>query len=96
MNDETQLDIDTLADDLTGVLKEVFPDRNVAPNLVLVWHSMVRLPTTLVGVLLMLVQGGSVIVKACPAIQKDVAPVVGVCNLDVVEGPSGRIQLCHS
>lgn len=31
-------------------------------------------------------QGGSVVVKACPAIQRDIAPVVGVCNLDVVEG----------
>jgi len=64
------MDITILAEDLTKVLKEVFPDRTKAPNLVLVGHSM----------------GGSVVVKACSAIQQQIAPVLGVVNLDVVEG----------
>lgn len=41
VQDESQLDIDNLADDLTSVLKEVFPERSSSPNLVLVGHSMV-------------------------------------------------------
>lgn len=31
-------------------------------------------------------QGGSVVVKACSRIQSEVRNVIGVCNLDVVEG----------
>ena len=40
-SDDAALDIDTLAADLLAVLKEVFPDRQSNPNLVLVGHSMV-------------------------------------------------------
>lgn len=31
-------------------------------------------------------KGGSVVVKACSAVQKEVGYVIGVVNLDVVEG----------
>lgn len=85
VQDQSQMDIDSLAGDLASVLKEVFPNRASSPNLVLVGHSMVS-ALMLHQTMLTLSQGGSVVVKACPAIQKDVAQVVGVCNLDVVEG----------
>ena len=39
--DETNLSIDVLANDLVQVLKEVFPDKNSNPDLILVGHSMV-------------------------------------------------------
>ena len=39
--EEHIMDIETLADDLLAVLKEVFPDKGKCPNLILVGHSMV-------------------------------------------------------
>lgn len=68
--DDSNLSIQTLADDLVRILAEVFPTKKSTPDLVLVGHSM----------------GGSVVVNACSRVQQEIGNVVGVCNLDVVEG----------
>lgn len=70
--DENDLSLERLSSDLVSVLREVFPPSTTKhPSLVLVGHSM----------------GGSVVVRACPAIQSELKMgVVGVVNLDVVEG----------
>jgi surfactin synthase thioesterase subunit len=41
VEEETIMDIEALAGDLIAVLKEVFPDKQACPKLVLVGHSMV-------------------------------------------------------
>ncbi|KAL7005403.1 Protein phosphatase methylesterase 1 [Cystobasidiomycetes sp. EMM_F5] len=68
--EESNMDIQVLTDDLTAVLKEIFPEKLKTPSLMLVGHSM----------------GGSVVVRACAAIQQQVGNVIGLVNLDVVEG----------
>lgn len=40
--DESAMSLDQLAQDLVSVLKEMFPDPDQAPKLLLVGHSMVR------------------------------------------------------
>ncbi|KZT19623.1 hypothetical protein NEOLEDRAFT_1183192 [Neolentinus lepideus HHB14362 ss-1] len=67
---DEDLSIGVLTDDLTELLKTVFPDAKAAPELLLVGHSM----------------GGAVVVHACPQLIDAGYSVLGVVVLDVVEG----------
>ncbi|KZT19774.1 hypothetical protein NEOLEDRAFT_1151753 [Neolentinus lepideus HHB14362 ss-1] len=67
---DEDLSISVLTDDLTELLKTVFPDAKAAPELLLVGHSM----------------GGAVVVHACPQLIDAGYSVLGVVVLDVVEG----------
>ncbi|KAH8929569.1 protein phosphatase methylesterase [Atractiella rhizophila] len=67
--EEDDLALSTLSSDLVGLLKALIPEKEKAPKLVLIGHSM----------------GGAVVAHACNSIQADVAPVLGVGILDVVE-----------
>ncbi|KDQ09944.1 hypothetical protein BOTBODRAFT_178673 [Botryobasidium botryosum FD-172 SS1] len=60
----------TLAEDLVGLLKTVFPDPSISPTLLMVGHSM----------------GGSVVVSAVPILLSSGYRIVGAAVLDVVEG----------
>ncbi|GAA5910139.1 hypothetical protein JCM5296_001970 [Sporobolomyces johnsonii] len=62
--------LENLADDLVRLLKVVWPERDEAPSVILVGHSM----------------GGAVVADACNRIQESVAEVIGVAVVDVVEG----------
>jgi protein phosphatase methylesterase 1 len=88
--------LSSLSSDLVRLLKAMFPDRSKAPHLVLVGHSMVILSSLYpaAGELLLtrFWQGGAVVTDACPQIQKEVADVIGLSVLDVVEG-SARFSL---
>ncbi|OAV96478.1 hypothetical protein PTTG_00943 [Puccinia triticina 1-1 BBBD Race 1] len=64
------LSLSTLANDMTDLLRTIFPDKTHAPGFVLVGHSM----------------GGAVVTEACAGIQTHVGKVLGLVILDVVEG----------
>ncbi|TNY22448.1 Alpha/Beta hydrolase protein [Rhodotorula diobovata] len=64
------MSLENLSADLVSLLKTLFPERERAPALVLVGHSM----------------GGAVVADACNRIQAQVADVTGVAVIDVVEG----------
>ncbi|KAA1136972.1 putative carboxyl methyl esterase [Puccinia graminis f. sp. tritici] len=64
------LSLSTLANDLVDLLKTIYPDKTLAPAIVLVGHSM----------------GGAVVTEACAGIQTHVGKVLGLVILDVVEG----------
>ncbi|KAI0667925.1 protein phosphatase methylesterase [Trametes maxima] len=67
--EEENLDIDVLTSDLIHLVQAVFPDVQTAPSLLLVGHSL----------------GGSVCVRACPALQQHNYRITGVAVIDVVE-----------
>ncbi|TFK45375.1 protein phosphatase methylesterase [Heliocybe sulcata] len=67
---DEDLSIGVLAEDLTELVKTVFPDPKTAPALLLVGHSM----------------GGAVVVHASPHLLSAGYTVLGVAVLDVVEG----------
>ncbi|GAA5886851.1 hypothetical protein JCM6882_005914 [Rhodosporidiobolus microsporus] len=69
-SDIVDMSLQTMAQDLCALLKTMYPDRDSAPSLVLVGHSM----------------GGAVVAEACNRVQEDVADVTGVVVVDVVEG----------
>jgi len=80
-----EFSLPTLSADLVNLLSTMFPKRSSAPNIILVGHSM----------------GGAVVTDACPRIQADVANVIGLVVLDVVEGSAmealqGMTTLIHS
>ena len=66
------MSLDTLTDDMVGLLNVMFPDQQQMPSLVLVGHSM----------------GGSVVVSACNKLMSrhGFTRVSGLAVLDVVEG----------
>ncbi|GAA5902898.1 phosphoprotein phosphatase methylesterase 1 [Sporobolomyces salmoneus] len=68
--EQTSMELGNMVDDLLQLLKIVFPEREKAPGLVLVGHSM----------------GGAVVAEACNRIQESIADVLGVTVIDVVEG----------
>ncbi|GAA5988707.1 hypothetical protein JCM5350_001984 [Sporobolomyces pararoseus] len=68
--EQTCMELKSMANDLISLLETVFPEREKAPGLVLVGHSM----------------GGAVVAEACNRIQDSVADVLGVTVIDVVEG----------
>ncbi|KAG0141305.1 hypothetical protein CROQUDRAFT_664032 [Cronartium quercuum f. sp. fusiforme G11] len=68
--DPPDLSLSTLANDMVSLLKMLYPNRADAPSLVLIGHSM----------------GGAVVTEACARIQAEVSHVIGLVNLDIVEG----------
>ncbi|KAI5450636.1 Protein phosphatase methylesterase 1 [Naganishia albida] len=68
--DSRVVSFDNLQQDFIALIKQVFPDANGAPDLLLLGHSM----------------GASPVVSSTPLLQKDGYKVVGVIVLDVVEG----------
>ncbi|GAA6031400.1 hypothetical protein JCM8097_005643 [Rhodosporidiobolus ruineniae] len=68
--DTVDLSLQAQSDDLVALLKAVYPEREKAPAVVLVGHSM----------------GGAVVADACNRIQREVCAVTGVVVVDVVEG----------
>ncbi|GAA95069.1 uncharacterized protein L969DRAFT_95957 [Mixia osmundae IAM 14324] len=68
--DANDLSLQSLSRDLVDLVKTLYPEREQAPDLLLVGHSM----------------GGAVVTDACPKLQAHVANVIGLAVLDVVEG----------
>ncbi|GAA5853915.1 hypothetical protein JCM3766R1_005778 [Sporobolomyces carnicolor] len=68
--EQPSLDLESMSGDLVKLLKTMFPNRDEAPGLILVGHSM----------------GGAVVADACNTVQATVADVLGVAVIDVVEG----------
>ncbi|KAJ9104717.1 hypothetical protein QFC20_004489 [Naganishia adeliensis] len=68
--DSKVVSFDNVQNDFIALIKQVFPDANEAPDLLLLGHSM----------------GASPVVSSTPLLQKDGYKVVGVIVLDVVEG----------
>ncbi|EIW57923.1 protein phosphatase methylesterase [Trametes versicolor FP-101664 SS1] len=66
---EENLDIDVLTADLVNLVQAVFTDSQAAPSLLFVGHSL----------------GGSVCVRACPALQQSRYRITGVAVVDIVE-----------
>ncbi|CAH7683122.1 Alpha/Beta hydrolase protein [Phakopsora pachyrhizi] len=64
------LSLETLSNDLVGLLETMYPNRNDSPDFVLIGHSM----------------GGAVVTEACSKVQDRVGRVLGLVILDVVEG----------